>query len=102
MKRNEHHMASPAATAARTRLLARQQELQSELVEVQRQLEQLDTTVVVSQWWQAPSGPMGRGTTYHAEAAQRCRPQNKPDEITLYEALEAGLAPCPRCRPKAH
>ena len=86
--------------AARARLRARQQELQVELGQVQRKLEQLDTTVVVSQWWQAPSGPTGRGTAYHTGTNQSCRPQNKPDEITLYQALEAGLAPCRTCKPK--
>jgi hypothetical protein len=90
-----------SAEAARVRLRARQQELQTELEHVQRKLEQLDTTVLVSQWWQAPSGPTGRGTVYHAKTAQHCRPQNSPNGITLYEALAAGLTPCVRCRPKA-
>jgi hypothetical protein len=90
-----------SATAARSRLQARRQELKAELAQVQRELEQLDTTVVVSQWWQAPSGAMGRGTVYHTGTDQQCRPQNSPDEITLYEALQAELLPCGRCRPKA-
>lgn len=90
-----------SATAARARLQERQQELKAELEQVQRHLDQLETTVVVSQWWQAPSGPMGRGTIYHTGTDQRCRPQNSPDEITLYEALQAELDPCRRCRPKA-
>ncbi|MFD0224420.1 hypothetical protein ACWGPD_15375 [Streptomyces hirsutus] len=89
-----------SATAARARLHARQQNLTAELEQIQRQLTQLDTTVLVSQWWQAPSGSKGRGTVYHAETAYHCRPENKPEEITLYEALDAGLAPCGRCRPR--
>ncbi|GAA2589055.1 hypothetical protein GCM10010304_36490 [Streptomyces roseoviolaceus] len=66
---------------------------------MQRQLSRLDTKVVVSQWCQAPSGPTGRGTIFHTGADERCRPTNKPDEVTLYEALRAGLVPCGRCRP---
>jgi hypothetical protein len=85
--------------AARTRLRARQQELTAELERVQRHLEQLDTTVVVSQWWEAPSGPMGRGTAYHTGKDYRCSPSNGP-QITLYEALQAELAPCRTCKPK--
>lgn len=91
-------MESPAQ--ARERLQAREHTLLAELEQVQRNLGQLDTRVIVSQWWQAPSGAMGRGTAYHTGTDQRCRPQNTPDEITLYEALAAGLAPCGRCRPK--
>ncbi|MFD8839752.1 hypothetical protein [Streptomyces griseofuscus] len=89
-----------STTATRDRLLARQQELQSELGQVQQHLEQLDTKVIVSQWWQAPSGPAGRGTVYHTGLDERCRPQRSPDEITLYEALRAELVPCRTCRPK--
>lgn len=88
-----------SAIAAGTRLRGRQQELVAELEQVQRQLSQLETKVTVSQWWQKPSGPAGRGTIYHAGVDKRCRPTNRPEEITLYEALKAGLAPCSRCNP---
>lgn len=88
-----------SAPAARIRLSARRQELLAELEQVQQQLDQLDTKVVVSQWWQAPSGPMGRGTVYHTGLEKRCRPVNFPDEITLYEALRVELSPCGKCRP---
>lgn len=88
------------ADAARTRLQERRQVLTAELEQVQLQLGQLETKVVVSQWWQTPSGPMGRGTAYHTGLDKRCRPRNSPDEITLYEALQANLAPCPKCQPK--
>ncbi|MFE0256947.1 hypothetical protein [Streptomyces sp. NPDC059010] len=89
-----------SATAAQERLRARQQELQGELAQVQQQLKQVETTVVASQWRHAPSGPMGRGTVFHT-GAERCRPSNRPEEITLYEALQTGLVPCPRCKPKS-
>ncbi|WP_121703336.1 hypothetical protein [Streptomyces sp. E5N298] len=89
-----------SATAASERLRARRQELTAELEQVQRQLNQLETHVVVSQWWQAPSGSMGRGTVYHTGTDERCRPSSKPDEITLYEALQAGLVPCRTCKPR--
>ena len=46
-----------SATAAQERLHARQRELQDELAQVQRQLKQLETTVVASRWRHAPSGP---------------------------------------------
>ncbi|GHF26014.1 hypothetical protein GCM10017776_50620 [Streptomyces griseoluteus] len=88
------------ASAARTRLQERQQELRAELEQVQRQLDHLETKVAVSKWWKTPSGPMGRGTVYHTGWDKRCRPGNRPDEITLYEALQAGLVPCQKCRPK--
>lgn len=88
------------ANAVRMRLQERQQELRAELEQLQRQLDQLDTTVAVSKWWQAPSGPGGRGTAYHTGTDRRCRPGDRPDEITLYEALRAGLSPCRKCRPK--
>ncbi|MFF7335469.1 hypothetical protein [Streptomyces sp. NPDC008150] len=86
-------------TAVRERLQARQQELSAELDRVRQQLAQLDTRVIVSQWWQAPSGPMGRGSVYHTGLDGRCLPTHEPEEITLYEALDAGLVPCGRCRP---
>lgn len=89
-----------SATTARARLLARQQELHAELEHVQQQLDQLETKVLVSQWWQAPSGPKGRGTVYHSGAHQACLPASRPAHITLYEALRAGLGPCGRCNPK--
>ncbi|MER7200155.1 hypothetical protein CG723_45255 [Streptomyces sp. CB01635] len=89
-----------SAIVARERLLARKQELRDELEQVQRHLEQLETTVVASQWRHAPSGPMGRGTVYHTGTDDRCRLTNGPETITLYEALQTGLAPCSRCRPK--
>ncbi|MFI6352128.1 hypothetical protein ACIBJF_05545 [Streptomyces sp. NPDC050743] len=89
-----------SVTAAQERLRARQQELQDELAQVQRQLKQLETMVVASQWRHAPSGPKGRGTVYHATANRSCRLTNGPEEITLYEALQTGLVPCPKCRPK--
>lgn len=85
--------------AARMRLSARQQELLAELAQVQRDLIQLDTQVVVSQWWDRPSGPYGRGTIYHTGLDKRCRPANQPDQITLYQALRVNLSPCPRCKP---
>lgn len=88
-----------SAPAARERLLARQQELRTEMEQVQRQLDQLETTVAVSQWWKKPSGPMGRGTIYHTDLESRCRPGNRPESISLYEALQANLAPCPTCKP---
>jgi len=88
-----------SAFAARDRLRARQQELTDELDRVQRALGQLETTVVVSVWWTAPSGPKKRGTAYHTGKDRRCRPTGGP-EVTLYEALRAGLAPCGRCKPR--
>ncbi|MYW49606.1 hypothetical protein [Streptomyces sp. SID161] len=89
-----------SATAARERLLARQQELRAELEQVQRHLEQLETMVVASQWRHNPSGPKGRGTLYHTGTDDRCQPTNGPETITLYEALQTELAPCRTCRPK--
>jgi hypothetical protein len=84
---------------ARIRLSARRSELLAELGQVERQLAQLETKVVVSQWWQSPSGPQGRGTAYHTGTDPRCRPGNRPTEITLYEALLAELNPCGTCKP---
>ncbi|WP_405672468.1 hypothetical protein [Streptomyces canus] len=89
-----------SATAAQERLRARQQELQDELAQIQQHLKQLETTVVASQWRHAPSGTKGRGTVYHTTANRRCHPTNRPEEITLYEALQTGLEPCSVCRPK--
>jgi hypothetical protein len=91
-------MESTAAT--RERLLARQQELRAELEQVQRHLEQMETMVVASQWRHAPSGPKGRGTRYHTGTDDRCKLTNGPETITLYEALQTGLAPCRTCKPK--
>jgi hypothetical protein len=90
-----------SATATRERLLARQRDLQNELAQVQRQLEQLETMVVASRWRYAPSGPKGRGTVYHTAVNRPCRLTSGPEEITLYEALQTGLIPCPRCKPKS-
>ena len=90
-----------SATAVQERLRARQQELQDELAQVQQHLKQLETTVIASQWRYAPSGPKGRGTVYHATANRSCLLTNGPEEITLYEALQTGLIPCSRCRPKS-
>ncbi|GGK52124.1 hypothetical protein GCM10010094_10600 [Streptomyces flaveus] len=87
------------ASEARIRLGARRRELLAELGQVERQLAQLETKVFVSQWWQAPSGPQGRGTIYHTGTVQRCRPGNRPVEISLYEALREGLNPCGTCKP---
>ncbi|GAB3170749.1 hypothetical protein [Streptomyces incanus] len=89
-----------SATAVRIRLRERQQELMAELDQVQRQLSQLETTVVVSGWWRTPSGVRGRGTVYHTGVDERCRPTSSSEEITLYEALEAEMGPCSRCKPK--
>lgn len=86
--------------AARKRLNTLRSELTAQLHQVERELEQLDVTVVVSQWWQAPSGAQGRGTVFHKRGHDRCRPTNKPDEISLYEALRADLSACSRCRPR--
>lgn len=86
-------------TAARIRLSARQQQLLIELEQVKQELEQLDTQVVVSQWWDRPSGPYGRGTLYHSGLNEPCSPTNSPDQMTLYRALRVNLAPCPRCAP---
>jgi hypothetical protein len=90
-----------SADAARARLLERQRALEAELLQVQQHLGQLNTTVAVSKWWRKPSGPEGRGTVFHTGTDPRCRPGNRPDEITLYEALQAGLVPCGRCRPRS-
>jgi hypothetical protein len=57
--------------------------------------------VVASRWRHAPSGPKGRGTLYHATTNRSCFPGSRPEEITLYEALQTGLGPCSRCRPKS-
>ncbi|MFE1433054.1 hypothetical protein ACFW5G_11695 [Streptomyces griseoaurantiacus] len=90
-----------SATAAKERLRTREQELQDELNEVQRQLEQLETMVVASQWRRAPSGPKGRGTVYHTATNRSCRLSNGHEEITLYEALQTGLTPCSTCKPRS-
>lgn len=86
---------------ARIRLGARQRELLAELEQVQQQLDQLGTEVVVSGTWRTPSGPRGRGTVYHTGTDLRCRPESIPKTISLYEALQAGLNPCGRCKPDA-
>lgn len=92
-------------TEVRTRLGARQRQLQVELEQVQEQLKQMDTTVVVSAWWDKPSGDQGRGTLYHAGTNLPCRQgtlnshPGSPVTISLFEALGAGLSPCGRCRP---
>lgn len=99
-ERTEAEMES--AADARTRLRTRQQELKAELEQVQRHLDQLETTVVASQWRHAPSGPTGRGTVYHTGLDKRCRPTSGPETITLYEALLTELIPCPRCKPQSH
>ncbi|MCF1510412.1 hypothetical protein [Streptomyces glomeratus] len=87
------------ADEARTRLAARQRELLAELEQVEQHLAQLDKSVLVSGWWQNPSGPGSRGTAYHTGKDHRCRPGYGAVEMTLYEALRAGLNPCGRCKP---
>ncbi|WP_445280212.1 hypothetical protein [Streptomyces sp. DSM 118148] len=72
-----------SATAAQERLRIREQELQDELNEVQRQPEQFETMVVASQWRHAPSGPKGRETVYPTATNRSCRLSNGPEQITL-------------------
>ncbi|MFJ4504259.1 hypothetical protein ACIP4N_29285, partial [Streptomyces sp. NPDC088864] len=71
---------------------ARRGELTAQLHQVERELAQLDVTVVVSQWWQAPSGTHGRGTAFHKRGNVPCRPTNKPAEISLHEALRSRIS----------
>lgn len=87
---------------ARERIAARRRELRAELAHADRELGQLDVTVLVSPWWRAPSGPGKRGTAYHRDepgAWRRKCVSGDPRRITLYEAGRAGLNPCRRCRP---
>lgn len=86
---------------ARIQLEGRRRDLRAELEQVDRQLSQLDTKVVVSNWVDVPSGPGGRGTVYHTGMVKRCRPYSSPAEITLYEALSMGLNPCGTCKPSS-
>ncbi|MET9888396.1 hypothetical protein ABZZ20_35825 [Streptomyces sp. NPDC006430] len=85
---------------ARERITARRRELLTELADTDRALARLDTTVIVSIWWTAPSGPGKRGTAYHRDAPanpyRKCLPRN-PQRISLYEAGLAGLNPCRAC-----
>jgi len=60
----------------------------------------METMAVASQWRHAPSGPKGRGTVYHTGADDRYRLTNGPEIITLYKALQTGLTPCHRRKPK--
>lgn len=91
-----------AVERVRERIAVRRRELCAELADLDRELARLDRTVTVSYWWTSNSGPGKRGTAYHRDEPggqyPRCLPGGH-EKITLYEALQAGMNACGKCRP---